>query len=114
MTNRRRDTDRRTGHERRRLPRSAEFPRTPSWEEQRGQHITRYVFWLLALIYFNFGESPRVNTRLDLWMVHAVCFLYGALVTVSLLHARRYLFSPARWRAAMVVDMAITSFSVLV
>jgi diguanylate cyclase (GGDEF)-like protein len=113
MSNRRRVSDRRAG-ERRRLPRSNEFTRTPPWEEQRGQHITRFLFGALALIYFNFGESPRVNERFDLWTVNVAILLYGVAIALSLWHARRHLFSPSRWRTAMGADMLITSFSVLV
>jgi diguanylate cyclase (GGDEF)-like protein len=111
--NSRRISDRRTGTDRRRSSHSLQFPRTPAWEEQRAQHITRYLFWALALVYFNFGEPPRVSMWFDTWMVNAGLAVYGALITASLWHGRRVLYSPTRWRAAMWVDLAATSFAIL-
>jgi diguanylate cyclase (GGDEF)-like protein len=46
-------------------------------------------------------------------MVNAGLLIYGALITVSLWHSRRTLYSPLRWRAAMWVDLAATSFAVV-
>src|SRR5512140_1104867 len=57
----RRSSDRRRGQGRRCHVRSQESPRIPTWEEQRAQHLTRYVFCLLAILYFNVGEAPRVS-----------------------------------------------------
>lgn len=113
MNNRRRVSDRRVGYDRRRGLRSAEFTRTPTREEQRAQHITRYLFWALALVYFNFGEPPRVSMWFNSYVVNVVMLLYGALITMSLLHARHRLYSPLRWRAAMWVDLTATSFAIL-
>ncbi|HYM47055.1 MAG TPA: GGDEF domain-containing protein [Burkholderiaceae bacterium] len=112
MSSSRRTSDRRTGYDRR-APRSVEFPRTPSWEEQRAQHITRFLFWAMALVYFNVGEAPRFSIWFEPWVVNAGLMLYGALITVSLLHARGMLYSPLRWRAAMWVDLCATSFAIL-
>jgi diguanylate cyclase (GGDEF)-like protein len=113
QTSSRRLSDRRTGQERRRTLRALQFPRTPTWEEQRIQHITRYVFWALALVYFNVGEAPRISMWFEPWMVNSGMMLYGALITVSLVLARRQLYSPTRWRGAMWVDLAAVSFAIL-
>src|SRR5688572_24940605 len=43
MQNRRRVGDRRDSHDRRRGLRSVDVSRTPPWEEQRSQHLTRYL-----------------------------------------------------------------------
>ncbi len=113
MNNHRRFSDRRTGFDRRRGVRSLNFPRTPIWEEQRAQHITRYLFWALALVYFNFGEAPRVSMWVTPAVVNIGFMLYGALITASLLHARQRLYSPVRWRLAMWVDLTAVSFAIL-
>jgi diguanylate cyclase (GGDEF)-like protein len=106
-------SDRRTGFERRRVARVADLARAPSWETQRAQFITRYLFWALGLAYFNLGGAPPVSAWAGLTVVNAVLVLYGALVTFFLWHARRALQAPWRWRAAMWVDLATATFAVL-
>jgi diguanylate cyclase (GGDEF)-like protein len=109
----RRVSDRRGGHDRRYYLRAQEFPRIPTWEEQRAQHITRYAFCVLAILYFNVGEAPRVSQWFTPAGITAVFLLYGVLITVSMTIARKGLYSPLRWRAAMWVDMSAASCAVL-
>lgn len=111
--NRRRMSDRRTGFDRRRGLRSLDFPRTPTWEEQRAQHLTRFLFWAFALLYFNFGEPPRVSMWFNLAAVNGYFVVYGVYTSVSLWLARRRLHSPLRWRTSMWVDLVTVSFAVL-
>jgi diguanylate cyclase (GGDEF)-like protein len=113
MNSRRRISDRRTGAERRRGTRSLDFPRTPTREEQRAQHVTRFLFGGLALVYFNFGEAPRVSIWFEPWMVNAVLAVYIVVITGSLLLVQRRLYSPLRWRTAMWIDLVMSSFAVL-
>jgi len=109
----RRIADRRKNHDRRCGPLPSEFSRVPTWEEQRAQHITRYVFCLFALLYFNVGEAPRVSRWFTPAGISAVFLMYGALITVSLAFARKRLYSPLRWRIAMWVDLTAASCAVL-
>ncbi len=113
MTSRRRDSDRRTGYDRRAGMQSVNFPRTPTWEEQRAQHITRYLFWAFALVYFNLGEPPRVSMWFSPLVVNLYFALYGVYVGISLFLVRRKLYSPLRWRTAMWVDLMTVSFAIL-
>lgn len=114
MQNRRRVTDRRLSDDRRRGQRLVNASRTPTWEEQRSQHITRYLFCALALLYFNYSEPSRTDTGFDPWVVNTALLLFGTFITASLLHARRRLRSLLRWRIAMAVDLVATTFAVLV
>jgi diguanylate cyclase (GGDEF)-like protein len=113
MTSRRRTSDRRTGFERRRGVRSLDFPRTPTWEEQRTQHLTRFLFWTFALLYFNFGEPPRVSMWFSLTVVDVYFAFYGVYTSVSLWHARYQLYSPLRWRGSMWIDLLTCSLAAL-
>ena len=110
MHNHRRVSDRRTGMDRRRGLRAPEFPRTPTWEEQRTQHLTRFLFWAFALIYFNVGAVSEWFTPLAVTL-YFLC--YGVYNALSLWHARRELYSPLRWRVSMWVDIATCSVAVL-
>jgi diguanylate cyclase (GGDEF)-like protein len=114
MQNRRRIADRRVNPYRPRSRRSVDAARTPAWEEQRSQHLTRYLFCALALVYFNYGEPSRIGAGFDAWLVNGTLLFFGAFITASFLHARRRLYSPLRWRLAMAVDLVATSFAVLV
>jgi diguanylate cyclase (GGDEF)-like protein len=109
----RRVADRRKSHNRRCDVSSLELSRIPTWEEQRAQHITRYVFCLFALLYFNVGEAPRVSRWFTPAGISAVFLLYGLLITVSMTRARKRLYSPLRWRVAMLVDLVAASCAVL-
>ena len=85
----------------------------PTWEEQRAQHITRYVFCLLAILYFNVGAAPRVSRWFSPAGITVVFLCYGAMITISMVAARKRLYSPVRWRAAMWVDLCAASCAVL-
>lgn len=109
----RRSSDRRSGRDRRGNARSHEVHRIPAWEEQRSQHITRYLFCVMAILYFNVGEAPRVSRWFTPAEITAVFLFYGLLVTVSMMAARQRLYSPLRWRTAMWVDLSAASCAVL-
>jgi len=86
--------------------------RYPGWQEQRIQFITRYVFLLLGVLFFNVvdGVSPAYWSLGQLNTAFAVYFV---LNTGFFLHARRNQLSPRRYYVAMWVDIVITSFCVL-
>ncbi len=86
--------------------------RVVSWEDQRSQFITRYLFWALSLVYFNIG-APVARSPDFLVGVNLVHLAYAALTTLYMRHAQRNPFSPLRWRLAMWTDIAATSFMAL-
>lgn len=86
--------------------------RVVSLEDQRSQFITRYLFWVLGLSYFNIGV-PVARSPDFLIGVNLVHLAYVALITIYLYHARRRPISPLRWRLAMWTDIAAISFMAL-
>jgi diguanylate cyclase (GGDEF)-like protein len=86
--------------------------RAISWDDQRSQFITRYLFWALGLAYFNLG-APVARSTEFLLAVNVVHLVYALLTTVYLVHARRNTLSPLRWRLAMWTDLVGTAFCVL-
>lgn len=85
---------------------------TISWEQQRTQFITRYLFWALGLAYFHLGEPSALNP--DYAIAANIMFAgYVTLISVYMFHAWRNTFSPTRLRLAMYTDLVITSFAVL-
>jgi diguanylate cyclase (GGDEF)-like protein len=83
--------------------------RAVAWEDQRAQFVTRYLFFLLGLIYFNLGGTVARSAEF-LVAVNAVHAVYALLTTVYLMHARRNRLSPLRWRLAMWTDLIAVSF----
>ncbi len=96
-------------YERRRL---GDGMHTTSWDDQRAQYLTRFLFWALYLAYFNMGE-PIARAWTDTIGVEAVGGAYFVLTSIYLLHARRHVYSEWRWRMAMLTDLLMVSFSVL-
>jgi diguanylate cyclase (GGDEF)-like protein len=110
---RRSHTDRRRRADRRRTPQQVRPGyRYPSWQEQRIQFITRYVFVALGVVFFNMveGISPVFWGHLPLNMAFGI---YCLANTLSFLHARKHHISPTRYQIAMWIDIAITSICVL-
>jgi len=86
--------------------------RAVSWDDQRSQFVTRYLFWALGLAYFNFG-LPVARSAEFLFAVNVVHLVYVILTTVYLVHARRNALSPLRWRLAMWTDLVGAAFCAL-
>ncbi|MFN2308551.1 MAG: GGDEF domain-containing protein [Gammaproteobacteria bacterium] len=86
--------------------------RCPGWPEQRVQFITRYLFVALGVLFFNFiaDISPAWMPLPQLNGIYAVYFVLNSLL---FWHAWRQPLSPARYRLAMWLDIAIVSVSVL-
>jgi diguanylate cyclase (GGDEF)-like protein len=86
--------------------------RCPGWPEQMIQFLTRYLFFALGILFFNFtsGITPAWMTPLQLNSLYA-----GYLILSSILfwHASRQPVSPTRYRLAMWLDIVIVSVSVL-
>ena len=108
-SHRRRKADRRREVERR----AADTVRTPSWEEQRTQYLTRLLFWALGLAYFNLGGATHTSAWVSLAVFNAVFLLYGVEIGWFMRHAARRLDVRWRWHATMWVDLLAASFAVL-
>jgi len=106
-SDRRHKPDRRTG-----FTDSTGKYRFPSWQEQKIQFFTRYVFLCLGVLFFNLvdGIAPANWTLSGL---NTAFVAYFIITTVLFLHARRHTIFPLRYHAAMWVDIVITSVSVL-
>lgn len=113
MAETRRATDRRFGLERRHeWRRKADGLRPATWDDQRAQFLTRYLFWALYLAYFNLG-APVARAWPGMVAVEFVGVLYFIATSLYLLHARRNIRSAGRWRLAMWTDLLMVSFSVM-
>lgn len=86
--------------------------RAVSWDDQRSQFVTRYLFWAIGLAYFNLGAVVARSADY-LLAVNLMYLVYVPLITVYLLHARRNMLSPLRWRLAMWTDLVATALVVL-
>jgi diguanylate cyclase (GGDEF)-like protein len=86
--------------------------RFPTWKEQSVQFLTRYLFVVLGVTFFNFS-GDFVPRWMSLQAINAAFALYLVINTACLLHARRHPISPARYRLAMWVDIALVSFAML-
>ena len=86
--------------------------RAVSWDDQRSQFVTRYLFWAIGLAYFNLG-APVARSAEFLLAVNLMCLVYVLLITVYLFHAQRNMLSPLRWRLAMWTDLVCTALVAL-
>jgi diguanylate cyclase (GGDEF)-like protein len=86
--------------------------RAASWQEQKLQFGTRYAFWVLGMLYFNFieGGGPIHLSQLQINLVYLVYLLASA---VLLLHGARQHHHHGRYRVAMWLDIGIVSISLL-
>jgi len=86
--------------------------RAVTWEEQRSQYITRYLFWVLGMLYFNLGTGVARSAEY-LLAVNVLFSSYLVLTTVYMWNARRHRISPLRWRLAMWTDLVNAAFAAL-
>ncbi len=111
----RRSTDTQTGRKprwKRALLAGPANLRVASWDAQRSQFVVRYLFWALGIAYFNLGVPVARNPDFHLAM-NVVLLVYGVLTAIYLLHARRHMLSPLRWRLAMWTDLVGVAFAAL-
>lgn len=104
---RRRHLDRRTGGEQ-----STGDYRYPSWQEQKVQFLTRFIFLGLGIGFFNFTDGITPT----LWSIEQLNTAYGIYFVIQALlfmHAARRHICPMRYHVAMWIDIAISSISVL-
>ena len=76
------------------------------------QFLTRYLFFALGILFFNFTDGIQ-PARMSLALVNTAYAVYFVLISLLFWHASRQHIAPARYRAAMWVDIFITSISVL-
>jgi len=86
--------------------------RVVTWEEQRSQFITRYLFWALGLAYFNLGSNTARSDEF-LLLVNVMQVVYVVLTTIYFVHARRNTLSPMRCRLAMWTDLVGVAIAAL-
>jgi diguanylate cyclase (GGDEF)-like protein len=86
--------------------------RFPSWPEQQVQFITRYVFLMLGVLFFNLVEGVE-PAYWSLAYLNVAFGLYLLLNTVFFIDARRRHIYPLRYHVAMWVDIGLTSICVL-
>jgi diguanylate cyclase (GGDEF)-like protein len=109
----RRAADRRLDERRSSLRRTTDRLRIASWDEQRTQFVTRYLFGALGLAYFNLGESVTRSPDY-LIAINIVHIVYLVLITLYMLHAWWRVASPLRLRVAMLTDVLGVSAAVFV
>lgn len=116
-TPRRRERDRRRGPDRRRgggigATLDPAGIRIPGRLEQVLQYLTRYLFCILALVFFNiaFPEPPRLLPR---ELLNAVLVGYLVVNTAFFIHAWHYPDHPLRYRITMALDIVMVSISLV-
>jgi diguanylate cyclase (GGDEF)-like protein len=85
--------------------------RHASWPEQKVQFVTRYLFVVLGLLFFNLAPdfSP---TWMNLWQINLVFVVLALLNTLNFWHASRHLHSVARYRFAMWLDIVTVAICI--
>lgn len=106
-SDRRRVPDRRASHEN-----APGRYRYPSWQEQRVQFFTRYLFLALGVMFFNLVEDIQPASW-SLQQLNIAFLTYFVFNTVLFLHARRDTIYPPRYHLAMWLDIGITTICVL-
>jgi diguanylate cyclase (GGDEF)-like protein len=106
-------SERRRRNDRRASPDQPEAGyRYPSWQEQRMQFLTRYVFLVLGVMFFNLVEGIQ-PTYWSLALLNSAFGIYFLLNTLLFLHARKHHIDCRRYHTAMWVDIVMTSICVL-
>jgi diguanylate cyclase (GGDEF)-like protein len=102
---------RRSSPDRRQAQGQAASVRFPSFHEQAIQFLTRYLFALLGLAFFNFSAdfAPR---GLTLWQINTVFGIYLLINSINFLHASWHPISVARYRVSLWQDVVMVSICV--
>jgi len=96
--------DRRKVIDRRTVPVGEGGLRHASWSEQRIQFITRYLFVILGVLFFNLAPDLH-PTWMSLWQINGFFALLAVFNTLNFWHASRNLYCVARYRFAMWLDI---------
>jgi diguanylate cyclase (GGDEF)-like protein len=82
--------------------------RHPSVPEQAMQFLTRYLFAVLGLVFFNFGKD-LAPIWMDVGHLNIVFSVYLAINTILLVHAHYVPRSSVRYRVALWIDTAMVT-----
>lgn len=86
--------------------------RFAGWNEQLVQFLTRYLFIVLALVFF--GSSDAVGQMgMSRWQIYAFFIAHSLINTVIMWHAWRHPRSIPRYRIALWLDILAVSVAVL-
>ena len=110
--NDRRDNSERRAAERRREALNLVGTRFPGWQEQKVQFLTRYLFLVLGVVFFNFSGEFK-PTWLSLTQLNVVFGLYLITNSFGFMHASRFPDSTTRYRTAMWIDVVLVAICVL-
>ena len=102
---------RKSAADRRAEPRSFAI-RFPRRQEQAIQFLTRYLFAVLGLVFFNYN-ADFVPRWLPLWQMNLVFGLYVLINSINFFHAWIRPVSPLRYRLALWLDVVMVSICVI-
>jgi diguanylate cyclase (GGDEF)-like protein len=85
--------------------------RYPTVPEQAMQFLTRYLFAVLGLIFFNFAPASA-PVWLSIWHFNLIVAIYLAINTANLVHAQYHPRSQRRYRLALWIDVVIVTICV--
>jgi diguanylate cyclase (GGDEF)-like protein len=97
--------------DRRHVPSGEGGLRHASWAEQKIQFMTRYLFQVLGMLFFNLAPGLH-PTWMTLTQLNAVFLLQVLQITLCFWHASRNLYSVPRYRFAMWADIVVVSLCV--
>lgn len=86
--------------------------RFPTWHEQLVQFLTRYLFALLGLLFFNYG-AHATPAWFPLSAVNIIFGVYLILNTINLIHAHYVPHSAPRYRLALLIDIVMVTLGVI-
>jgi diguanylate cyclase (GGDEF)-like protein len=104
--------ERRTFRDRRRQRVWSGQMRFPDWPEQKIQFLTRYLFLVLGIVFFNFSHEFK-PAWFTLPQLNAAFAAYLVFNSLAFAHAHARPDSVLRYRVAMWVDVALVSVCVL-
>lgn len=105
-------SERRSASDRRRDAAWCVGMRFPGWQEQKVQFLTRYLFLILGVVFFNFyGEFKSVWLSIN--QLNLIFGLYFIVNSAGFVHASIHTDSSARYRVAMWIDVALVAVCVL-
>ena len=109
---RREHSERRTAEDRRQEMLGAKGTRFPGWQEQKVQFLTRYLFLVLGVVFFNYSGEFK-STWLSLAQLNVAFGLYFITNSFGFIHASRFPDSTPRYRTAMWIDVVLVATCVL-
>jgi len=104
--------DRRKLLERRVAPAAEAGVRHATWSEQKIQFVTRYLFIVLGVLFFNLAPDFK-PTWMSLAQINVFFALMAAINTIHFWHASTNLYCVPRYRFAMWLDIVGVSICVV-